>query len=125
MDMASGTATAVNATSGVEPVSVRATPLIAAAYVAALAYVWMEAFLRYFATNTTLLANLVLFNARDGDIAAMWLTMGIVAAVAFGIAFLAFRRKASVGSLTLWTVLLIVSAIVAPLIGEIGTPIGI
>ncbi len=123
--MATQTAKAMHATSGEESISLRATPLIAAAYVAALAYVWMEAFLRYFATNTTLLANLVLFNARDGDIAAMWLTMGVVAAVAFGIAFLAFRRKASVGSLTLWTVLLTVSAILAPLIGEIGTPIGI
>ncbi len=123
--MASETATARNATSGGEFISLRATPLIAATYVAALAYVWMEAFLRYFATNTTLLANLMLWSARDGDIAAMWLTMGVVAAVAFGVAFLAFRRKASVGSLSLWTVLLIVSAIVAPLIGEIGTPIGI
>jgi hypothetical protein len=36
-----------------------------------------------------------------------------------------FRRRTRLGSITFWTVLLLISAIVAPLIGEIGTPIGI
>jgi hypothetical protein len=33
--------------------------------------------------------------------------------------------RARVGSIWFWTILLIISAIVAPLSGEIGTPIGI
>ncbi len=105
--------------------SAGATPLVAAAYVGVIAYLWTEAIVRYLATNTAYLANLVLWNARDGDIAAMWLTMAVVAFVVFLLAFVVLRRRTSVGTLPLWTLVLVVSAVIAPLIGEIGTPIGI
>ncbi len=103
----------------------RVTPLVAAAYVGVIAYVWTEAIVRYVATSTTALANLVLWSERDGDIAAMWLTMAVVAILAFLVAFVVLRRRTSVGSLYGWTMVLVVSAVIAPLIGEIGTPIGI
>ncbi len=48
----------------------------------------------------------------------MWLTMR-------GVAVLVFWGRARLGSIWFWTTLLIISAIAAPLIGEIGTPIGI
>jgi membrane protease YdiL (CAAX protease family) len=68
----------------------------------------------------------VLWQARVGDIAAMWLTMwGVSLVVFFVFGFLGFRGRARVGSIWFWTILLIISAIVAPLIWEIGTSIGI
>ena len=42
----------------------------------------------------------------------------------FGCGYLAFRRRAIVGSIRLWTILLIISAIVAPLSGKIGRLLG-
>lgn len=36
-----------------------------------------------------------------------------------------FRGRTRVGSIFMWTVLLIMSAIVLPLVGEIGTAIGV
>jgi hypothetical protein len=68
----------------------------------------------------------VLWQARVGDIAAMWLAMWLASLMVFFVfGFLVFRGHARVGSIWFWTILLIISAIVAPLIGEIGTPIGI
>jgi membrane protease YdiL (CAAX protease family) len=68
----------------------------------------------------------MLWQGRVGDIAAMWLTIaGVATVVVFPLGYLFFRGRPQRDSITFWTVLLIVSAIIAPLIGEIGTPIGI
>jgi hypothetical protein len=54
----------------------------------------------------------------------MWLTIsGVTLVVFFLFGYLFFRGRQALGLITFWTVLLIVSAIVAPLIGEIGTPL--
>ncbi len=107
--------------------SVGATPLAAAGFLAGIVYLWVEALFRLlFTYNANFDAVYVLWQARVGDIAAMWLTMWVVSVVAFFVfGFLVFRGRARVGSIWFWTILLIISAIVAPLIGEIGTPIGI
>jgi hypothetical protein len=107
--------------------SVGATPLVAAAFLAGIVYMWVEALFRLlFTNNANFDAFWVLWQARVGDIAAMWLTMwGVSLVVFFVFGFLFFRGRARVGSIWFWTILLIISAIVAPLIGEIGTPIGI
>ncbi len=56
----------------------------------------------------------------------MWLTISVVALLVFVVlSRIVFRGRSQVGTLKLWTIALIVSAIVVPLIGEIGTPIGI
>lgn len=56
----------------------------------------------------------------------MWLTMGVVALIVFFVfGFFVFRGRPRVGSIWLWTIILMLSAIIAPLIGEIGTPVGI
>ncbi len=56
----------------------------------------------------------------------MWLTRGGVAVVVFLVfGFLVFRGRARVGSIWFWTILLLISAIAALLIEEIGTPIRI
>ena len=109
------------------PTSVGATPLAAAGFLAGIVYMWVEALFRLlFTFNANFDATYVLWQARVGDIAAMWLTMGGVALLVFLVfGFLVFRGRARVGSIWYWTILLIISAIVAPLIGEIGTPIGI
>ncbi len=109
------------------PASVGATPLAAAGFLAGIVYMWVEALFRLlFTYNANFNAAYVLWQARVGDIAAMWLTMGVVAVLVFFVfGFLVFRGRAHVGSIWFWTILLIISAIVAPLIGEIGTPIGI
>ena len=107
--------------------SVGATPLAAAGFLAGIVYMWVEALFRLlFTYNANFDAAYVLWQARVGDIAAMWLTMGGVAVLVFFVfGFLVFWGRARVGSIWFWTILLIISAIVAPLIGEIGTPIGI
>ena len=103
-----------------------APPLVAAAFLGGIVYMWVEAIIRLLFTYTNLAEVYVLWQARVGDIAAMWLTMWVVAALAFfGFGYLAFRGRARVGSIWIWTILLLISAIVAPLIGEIGTPMGI
>ena len=103
------------------------SPLVAAAFLAGISYMWLEAAFRLaFTYNANLNAFWVLWNGRVGDIAAMWLTIsGVAAVVVFPLGYLFFRGRTRLGSITFWTVLLIVSAIIAPLIGEIGTPIGI
>ena len=107
--------------------SVGASPLAAAGFLAGIVYLWVEALFRLlFTFNANFNAAYVLWQARVGDIAAMWLTMLVVSVLAFFVfGFLVFRGRARVGSIWFWTILLIISAIVAPLIGEIGTPIGI
>src|SRR6266702_5727559 len=107
--------------------SVGAAPLVAAGFLAGIVYMWVEALFRLlFTNNANFDAVYVLWQARVGDIAAMWLTMwGVSLVVFFVFEFLFFRGRARVGSIWFWTILLIISAIVAPLIGEIGTPIGI
>ena len=107
--------------------SVGAAPLVAAGFLAGIVYLWAETLFRLlFTYNANFDAAYVLWQTRVGDIAAMWLTMwGVAVLVFFVFGFLVFRSRARVGSIWFWTILLIVSAIVVPLIGEIGTPIGI
>lgn len=102
-----------------------ASPLVAAMMIGGTAYAWAEAIIRYLATNTSLGAWYVIFPARDGDIVAMWVTAIVAGLVFFAASYVIFRNKSRVGSLRMWTVILAVSLIVAPLIGEIGTPMGI
>ena len=56
----------------------------------------------------------------------MWLTISAASVVVFfGLAYWFFKGRSRVGTITIWTIALIISVVVAPLIGEIGTPIGI
>ncbi len=107
--------------------SVSATPLAAAGFLAGIVYLWVEALFRLlFTYNVNFDAVYMLWQARVGDIAAMWLTMWVISVLVFFVfGYLVFRDRSRVGSIWFWTILLIISAIVAPLIGEIGTPIGI
>jgi hypothetical protein len=64
--------------------SVRATPLGAEAFLAAVVYMWVEALFRLlFTFNANFDAMWVLWQACVGDIAAMWLT--IMGGVAVGL----------------------------------------
>ena len=102
------------------------SPRVAAAFIAGLVYIWLEALLRLLLTYSILPPGFELWNGRVGDIAAMWLTMSVVGLIVYFIlAYGAFRHKTRIGSITFWTVVLIISAVLAPLIGEIGTPWGI
>lgn len=105
--------------------SLGASPIVAAMMAGGTAYAWAEAIIRYLATNTPVGGWYMLYAARDGDIVAMWLTAIVAGLAVFTLAYLVFRKKSSVGSLRMWTIILAVSLILAPLIGEIGTPIGI
>jgi hypothetical protein len=104
-----------------------ATPLVAAAYAAGIVYMWGEAAFRLAFTNSPDFNGAwVLWNGRVGDIAAMWLTISVVSlALFFGLGYFIFRGRSHVGTITFWTIALIVSVIVAPFIGEIGQVIGI
>ena len=102
-----------------------AYPAAAAAFLAGLVYLWGEAGFRLaFQYYPGFDAKWVLWNGRVGDIAAMWLTISGVAAVVGVGAWLAWRRRDRVGSLAGWMIVLIGSAIAAPMIGEIGQASG-
>lgn len=101
-----------------------APPKAAAGYAAGFAYLWGEAVLRYLWTNTSL-GNWFLYSQRTGDVSAIWLFSVIAALLGFVVIYAPFRKRERIGSIKVWTILLVVSAIVAPLIGEIGTPFGI
>jgi hypothetical protein len=104
-----------------------APPLVAAVYASGIAYMWLEAAFRIAFTYSPNFNNLwMLWNGRVGDIAALWLTISGVSLVSFfGLGYVLFRGRPRVGSILVWTIALVVSVIVAPFIGEIGTPIGI
>ena len=101
-----------------------APPKAAAGYAAGLFYLWGEAILRYLWTNTSL-GNWYLYPQRTGDVAAIWLFSVIISLVGFVSVYGLSKKRERVGSITLWTALVVVSAIIAPMIGEIGTPFGI
>ena len=104
-----------------------ASPVAAAAYLAGLVYLWGEALFRYVFTNyPSTPEHYMLYQARTGEIAAMWLTISVVAVAVFLLfGFRVWRSRTRVGSIPVWTIVLIISAIIAPMLGEIGTPIGI
>lgn len=107
------------------PTLTAATPLAAAAFAAGTAYAWLAALWRLlFTYYPTFNADWQLWNGRVGDIAAMWLPIsGLAAVVGVGL-YLAWRRNNHVGTLADWTLILIGSAIAAPMIGEIGNTTG-
>lgn len=108
-----------------EPVSGLAGPVAAAVFAAGIVYAWLEALWRLlFTYYPSFSARWVLWNGRVADIAAMWLTISGLAAVAGVGLYLLWRRKEHVGTIATWTIVLIGSAIAAPMIGEIGTPAG-
>jgi hypothetical protein len=129
MAQPSGTApTTFNEDSGTTArVGLAATPVIAAAYAAGIGYMWLEAAFRIaFTYSPSFNGRWMLWNGRVGDIAAMWLTIsGVSLVLFFGFGYWLFRGRTRVGTIVWWTIALIVSAIVAPLVGEIGTPIGV
>lgn len=102
-----------------------ASPAAAAAFAAGIVYVWAEALFRLlFTYYPSFNARWQLWNGRVGDVAAMWLTISVAAAVAGLGLYWAWRRKPHVGAIADWTILLIASAIAGPMIGEIGQGAG-
>ena len=100
-----------------------ANPLVASAFIAGIVYVWTQAILRLLGTFNALPASFTLWQDRAGDIAAMWLTMAVLAGLVFVVlGRFVWRGRTSVGTYRLWLILLVVSAIVAPIVGEYGTP---
>lgn len=101
-----------------------APPGVAAGYAAGVFYVWGEGVLRYLWTNTSL-GNFYLYPFRTGDVSAIWLFSVAISLIGFFLVYLPFRKRERLGSITVWTIVLVVSAIVAPIFGETGTPFGI
>lgn len=102
-----------------------AYPAAAAAFAAGIIYVWGEAAFRLLFTYfPDFNAAWVLWDGRVGDIAAMWLTISVAATVAGVALYLAWRRKQSVGTFGGWMIVLVGSAVAAPMIGEIGQTSG-
>jgi integral membrane sensor domain MASE1 len=56
--------------------------------------------------------------------AAMWLTISGVAAITGALPYVLWRHRDRVGFIADWTIILVGSAVAAPMIGEIGTPAG-
>ena len=101
-----------------------ASPRAAAAFAAVSLYMWAECFLRlWFSKGGD--AYLRLWSQRAGDIAAMWVAMIVVGLGAYFILAAAWKKRSAVGTLRAWTIVLIISTIAAPLIGEWGQSVGI
>ena len=102
-----------------------ASPAAAATFAAGIVYVWMEAIFRLlFTYYPSFDERWQLWSGRVGDIAAMWLTITVIAAAAGVGLWWLWRGREAAGRIGGWTILLIGSAIGAPMIGEIGTPLG-
>ena len=103
-----------------------AGPHIASVFASGTLYLWLEAAFRLLGTYTSLPNFFRLWGPRDGFIAAMWVSMVAISLVAYILLnYVVLRRRRSFGTLKTWMIIFFVSAILAPLIGEIGTPIGI
>ena len=106
-----------------------APPVAAAGYAFGVFYLWGEALWRYLWTNVTIgntvFGNVYLYNARTGDVSAIWLLSVVAGFIGLFLFYFAFRKRDRVGSIALWTAILVVSAIIAPMIGELGTPFGV
>jgi hypothetical protein len=101
-----------------------ASPKVAAAFAACTIYMWAEGIIRiWFSKGGD--AVLRLWPQRAGDIAAMWLAMVVIGLVAYFVLAAAWSKRSSVGTIPVWTIVLVVSAIVAPSLGEWGQAIGI
>ena len=105
-----------------------AGPYAAAAFAAGIVYMWAEAVIRLVFTwfpDVPASYNLWpgIAGGRVGDIAAMWLTMAVLAGLVFVVlSRFTWRGRAAVGTYRFWLILLVVSAIIAPIVGEYGTP---
>ena len=104
-----------------------ATPLVAAAYAGGIAYVWLEAIIRLLYTNNADINNaMFLWQGRAGDVGMMWLVMSVLALVVFFVlGYLVFKGRQHVWTIMGWTTALVLSALIAPLIAEIGQSIGL
>jgi len=101
-----------------------ASPKAAAAFAAGTIYMWAEAIIRiWFSKGGDL--HLRLWTQRAGDIAGMWLAMIVIGLLAYFVLAAVWRKRTAVGTIPVWTIVLIVSAIIAPLIGEWGQSLGI
>jgi hypothetical protein len=101
-----------------------ASPQVAAAFAACALSLWVECVLRiWFSQGGD--AVLRLWAPRAGDIAGMWLAVSVAGLAAYFALAAAWRGRAAVGTLRLWTIVLVLSAIAAPLLGEWGQAIGI
>ena len=85
---------------------------------------WAEMVFRYAFTHSPSFNSdyYILWNGRPGDVASMWLTILLIQAIVFFVLAWLWRGRERVGSLRVWTIVLIVSAIAAPMLGELGTP---
>ena len=102
-----------------------AYPAAAATFAAGLVYLWGEAAFRLlFTYYPGFDADWVLWNGRVGDIAAMWLTISGIAAVTGAGLYFRWRHKDHVGTFAAWMIVLVGSAVAAPMIGEIGNTAG-
>lgn len=114
-----------NQTPGVELV-VPLEPLFASRRVAALmlagsGYMWVYAFLHLLGTWTTFWGTYQLYSAMGGDSAAIWLYTSVIAlGMYLALYYVVFRKRETVGSLRLWTIVFALSVVIAPLIAEIG-----
>ena len=106
------------------PASEGASPVAAAAFAAGIVYMWAEMIFRYAFTHSPSFNSnyYILWNGRPGDVASMWLTILLIEVIVFFVLARLWRRRERVGSLRVWTIVLIVSAIAAPMLGELGTP---
>lgn len=105
---------------------VMVSPKVIAVLVAGTVYMWAEALFRYLMTNTPMGGWFFLYPQRTGDVVAMWLTISIIGVVTYLILhFFVLKKPKSVKTYTLWIMILSVSVIIAPFVGEIGTSWGI
>ena len=101
-----------------------ASPVAAAAFAAGIVYMWAEMSFRYAFTHSPSFNSdyYILWNGRPGDVASMWLTILLIEVAVFVVLTRLWRGRQRVGSLRVWTIVLVVSTVAAPMLGELGTP---
>ena len=99
---------------------------VIALLIAGTVYMWMEALFRFLLTNTAMGGWYFLYPQRTGDVVGMWLTISVIGiAVYLIMRYLVLKKAQPIRMFTIWMIILSISIIFAPFVGEIGTPLGI
>ena len=91
--------------------SLGASPAVASVMAGIAAVMWTEAIIRYVAANNSLLYWNLILPEKTSDVVAIWLAAIVVGVVVFAACSVLFRKRRRVGSVKLWTAILLVSAI--------------
>jgi hypothetical protein len=89
-----------------------ANPAVASIFAGVTAVMWAQAIIRYMAANLSIEFWNVILPEKSVDVVAIWLTSILIGLFVIAVAYLMVRKRKRVGSVRVWIVVLLVSAII-------------